>query len=133
MSKYTEAIQRSFIEATPAFINEQGQFVAGKVVDRYDATGDYGQYPVLEIEAIEGTFCLEVEGDPVAADKGQVYAVHAFRQIAKQEVESRDIQIGQEVVFACNGQRPSKIKGRNDMFLYKIVVLQSDESEDTPF
>jgi hypothetical protein len=131
--KYTDAIQRSFIEATPAYLNRQGEFIAGKVVDRYIATGDYGAYPVLEIEAVHGTFGLEVDGEATQANEKEVYAIHAFRQIAKQEVEQRDIRVGQEIVFTCNGQRPSKVKGRNDMFLYKIVIVSQGEQEEAPF
>jgi hypothetical protein len=141
MSKYTEAIQRSMVEAIPAYINDKGQFIAGKVIDRYTATTAIGdrvnRYPILEIEAAEGTFGLSAEDEEaVAATPGTIYAIHAFRQIAKNEVETRDVQRGHEIVFSCNGRRPSKTRGHSDMFLYKIVILDEDSAEepqDVPF
>lgn len=127
---YTAAIASGLTPTEPAYINEGGQFLAGILMDRYiveglpDDEGTPRKYPVLEIEAAAGTFAIEEDGAPVAAEKGTVYAAHMFRQIARSEVERVDPRIGDAIVIAHAGIKESRKKGHSPMHIMKVKIVQ---------
>lgn len=123
MSKFGAALKAAQSDAIPAYINENGQYIAGRVMTMITADGEYGEYPILEIAAAEGNFAIDDDGPNIEPDVGEIYAVHAFRQTAKNQVTRTGVKPGDDIVYVCNGQKASKNAGHNDMFLYKIVKV----------
>jgi hypothetical protein len=121
---YDSAIAAALVPTEPAFINEGGHNLAGILIDRYNVEGQYGLYPVLEVEAAQGKFSLEIDAPTVDAEPGTVYAAHMFRQIAKGEVERVDPRIGDAIVIAHAGIKESRQPGHDPMHIVKVKIVK---------
>ena len=93
--------------ATTTWRPDQGQHprtISGKLLDVRSASGNYGEYPLLEIEQ----------------DDGVTWSVHAFRDVLQSELASVAPQLGDKVSISYGGRHE---KG---YYLYRVRKLGAE-------
>lgn len=91
-----------------------GDKIAGKVVDITDGSSEYGEYPLITVET----------------PSGKLVGVHCFHQVLKNEVERKIkrnlLQIGWNIAIAYKGEGAAS-GGKNAPHMYRVATRPPKE------
>ena len=96
------------------WLPQPGDKVGGVLIDRYDGTSDYGEYPILEIEQ----------------SNGEVIAVHGFHRVLRSQIERKDPRLGDKVGVHYYGLHDRNRAGQSPPAMYKLVVIAAPRPVD---
>lgn len=89
---------------------EQGDKIAGKVVDITEGSGDYGEYPLLVIQT----------------PSGNLTAVHCFHEVLRKEIERKinndRLHIDDLIAISYRGQVGEAKPGQSAAHMYRVAI-----------